>query len=276
MRNVEARLSRLGTILAISLWCAGAMARAPFNPNASQAIKVAGPQFEVATVKPSDPAQCCARWWQADGRRFSTHNSNLRWLILWAYGLNDKQLVGAPSWMDEQRYDVSGVIDGTKAPDDVQWKSAMQRLLEDRFQLKFHHETREMAAFALTVAKGGPKLTKSDPVKDTEPSLGFNGGKGQTISGHGEDVTLAQFMKEVQRIVLDRPVVDRTGITGTFDLRLDFTREDSDALGMTQLPDDAPPNLISALNHQLGLKLESVKAAVDVMVMDHAEAPSAN
>jgi len=235
-----------------------------------------GPQFEVATIKPSDPANCCARTWSRQGRRFSTYNTYLKWLILWAYGIQDKQVVGGPAWMDVDRFDVNGEIEGTKVPMDPEWRVAMQKLLADRFQLQFHHETREMSAYALTIAKGGPKLTKSDPEKDREPSLGFSGGVGQTMVGYGFDVTLRQYFGDMQRLVLDRPVVDRTGLTGTFNIHIRFTREDSGSLGMMQLPDNAAPNIFTALSEQLGLKLEGVKAPVDVLVIDHVEKPSAN
>jgi uncharacterized protein (TIGR03435 family) len=87
---------------------------------------------------------------------------------------------------------------------------------------------------------------------------------------------LHDFVAEIQRLTLNRPLVDRTGITGKFDIDLDFTWEDPNSLGLTELPDDAAPNLLTALNQQLGLKLEVAKAPVDVIVIDHAELPSAN
>jgi uncharacterized protein (TIGR03435 family) len=87
-------------------------------------------------------------------------------------------------------------------------------------------------------------------------------------------VTLRQYFGEVQRLVLDRPVVDRTGLTGTYNIQIQFTREDAGSLGMMQLPDNAAPNLFTALDEQLGLKLEGVKAPVDVLVIDKAEKPS--
>jgi uncharacterized protein (TIGR03435 family) len=96
------------------------------------------------------------------------------------------------------------------------------------------------------------------------------------MHGSGQDVTLHDFIGEVQRIALDRPVVDRTGLTGTFDIKLEFTREEPGALGMMELPDNAAPNLITALQEQLGLKLEGMKAPVDILVIDRAEKPSDN
>jgi uncharacterized protein (TIGR03435 family) len=235
-----------------------------------------GPQFEVATIKPSDPDKCCGRTYRRDGKQFTTHNTYLRWLIQWAYGVQANQIVGGPGWMDMDRYDVVGEIKGTGAPTDREWRVAVQNLLADRFQLKFHHEIKEMPAYALTIARGGAKLTKSDPQKNPVPRIMFGGAGGHTMNGTGRDVTLKDFMGEVQRLALDRPVVDRTGITGTYDIELAFTREDSNSLGMRQLPDSAAPNLFTALEQQLGLKLEGVKAPVDVLVIDRAEPPSEN
>jgi uncharacterized protein (TIGR03435 family) len=185
-------------------------------------------------------------------------------------------VVGGPAWIDQDRFDIVGEIDGTQTPNDHQWKVAVQKLLMDRFQIQFHHESREMSAYALTIAKGGPKLAKGDGGPDHLQRMGFSGGIGQTMQGTGVDATLGDFIGELQRIVLDRPIVDRTGLTGTFNIQITFTREDQQSLGMGQLPDSAAPNLLEALPQQLGLKLEGVKAPVDVLVIDHAERPSAN
>jgi len=279
------RIAILGLSILLVMGCEVAAAQPANSPAAGGATQPEstksvladeGPQFEVATIKPSDPAACCARTYSRQGRRFGTNNTYLRWLIQWAYGIQAKQIVGGPAWLDVDRYDISGEIDGTGSPTDREWRVAVQKLLADRFQLAFHHEIREMPAYALTTAKGGPKLTKSDTEKNPVPRFGFGGSVGQTMTGFGRDVTLKDFMGEVQRLALDRPIVDRTGITGAFDIDLKFTREDPNSLGMMQLPDDAAPNLITALEQQLGLKLEGVKAPVDVLVIDRAEAPSAN
>jgi uncharacterized protein (TIGR03435 family) len=231
-------------------------------------------EFEVATVKPSDPDKCCARYFSRNGRRFATTNTNLKYLIQWAWNLQAKQVAG-PEWMDQARFDVVGEMSGAGTPTDHEWKAALQKLLIDRFQLKLHHESREMAAYALTVAKGGAKLTPT-AAPAGEQHMGFSGAVGETMRGIGVRASIPDFVGELQRIVLDRPIVDRTGLTGEYDIEFSFTREDNDALGMTQLPDNAAPNLITALNQQLGLKLEGVKAPVDVLMIDQAQQPSAN
>jgi uncharacterized protein (TIGR03435 family) len=234
------------------------------------------PAFEVATIKPSDPDACCARTFGRNGRRFQTTNTNLKYLIQWSWNLQAKQVSGGPPWMDETRYDLVGEMDGTGTPNDHQWKIAVQNLLIDRFQIKLHHEAREMPAFVLTVAKGGSKLTPGDGDTKAHLNMGFSGGVGETMRGRGVNASIGDFVGELQRIVMDRPIVDRTGLTGVYNIQFAFTREDPNSLGMTQLPDNAAPNLITALDEQLGLKLEGVKAPVDVLAIDHVEPPSAN
>lgn len=234
------------------------------------------PQFEVATVKPSDPDKCCARFFSRNGRHFATTNTNLKYLIQWAWNLQAKQVVGGPPWMDVDRFDLAGEMDGAGAPNDHEWKEAVQQLLIDRFHIQMHHEKQEMTAFALTVEKGGPKLTPGDGNLAAHQSMGFSGNVGQTMFGHGTNASIADFIGELQRIVLDRPIVDQTGLTGVYDIQFQFTREEPNALGMTQIPETAAPNLYEALQQQLGLKLVGTKTPVDVIVIDHAEPPGDN
>jgi len=282
MRN-RARIARIGFALVGAL----AMARSIGLPQtATQEVPAPAmpwsspnggePEFEVATIKPSDPANCCARNWGRDGRRFMARNMNLKYLIQWAWNLQAKQVAGGLPWMDDARFDVAGEIDGDGVPNDRQWKIAVQNLLIERFHLQLHHEKREMQAFVLAIAKGGPKLTPGDGNVKAHQNMGFSGAPGQTMYGNGVNASIGDFIGELQRIVMDRPVVDETGLTGVYNVQIAFTREDPGALGTTELPDKAAPNLLDALQQQLGLKLERKKAPVDVLVIDHAEQPGEN
>jgi uncharacterized protein (TIGR03435 family) len=234
------------------------------------------PEFEVATIKPSDPAKCCSRGWGMNGRRFMTQNMNLKYLIQWAWSLQAKQVVGGPAWIDDARFDIAGEIDGDGVPNMHQWKIAVQKLLVERFQIQLHHEKQEMPAFVLVIAKGGPKLKPGDGNIKLHQTMGFSGAPGQTMHGFGVNASIADFIGELQRIVMDRPIVDETGLTGVYNIQIAFTREEPEALGTTDLPDTAAPNLLDALQQQLGLKLERTKAPVDLLVIDHAETPEAN
>ena len=285
MQIATLRAYRLAVVAAALLWAGGVDGQVAAAGDAqgpttvgSQKAAEAAPQFEVATIKPSDPKNCCGYFWNIDGMRFRTGNTNLRWLIRFAYGLNDKQIVGEPAWADDDLYDVTGAFAGTKPPTDLQCRVALQTLISERFGLKFHHESREMSAYVLTAPRGSAKLTRSDPKKDSEQRLIFTrtGESRKTMHGLGRDVPLHEFIGEIQRLTLNKPLVDRTGFTGKFDIDLEFTWEDPNSLGLTELPDDAAPNLLTALNQQLGLKLEVAKAPVDVIVIDHAGPPSAN
>ena len=242
----------------------------------------ANPIFEVATIKPSDPNH--PGWMVAikGGRNFVTANTNMNDLVSYAYGLHAKQILNGPPWFLTDKFDIEGIADGEGLPNREQFKSMVQKLLTDRFKLAFHHDKRELAVYAITVTKGGPKLTHStsDP-NDLKTSYNFGPLGVLTV----KNLTMEGFAGVMQRTVLDKPVVDQTGLTDRFDFVLKWTPDDSQfaqlrGAGVTApTPTDdlkAPPGLYTAIQEQLGLKLEPVKAPYDVIVIDHVEKPSAD
>lgn len=237
----------------------------------------ANPVFEVATVKPSSPDER-GKGFMVRGRHFGTKNTSLENLLTFSYGIQRRQIVGGPDWINTDKFDLDAQPDGEGAPNDKQWKSMVQKLLADRFKLKFHHEQKELPVYALRVAKNGPKLTKSQGDPNGLPSL-FLRGLGVLPVGNA---TMGDFAGLLQGAVLDRPVVDQTGLQGRFDFMLKWTPDESQFpdFGMKIPPPstapDAPPNLFTALQEQVGLKLDSTKAPVDVLVIDRVEKPSAN
>jgi uncharacterized protein (TIGR03435 family) len=250
---------------------------APAKPMAADA----NPSFEVATIKPSNPDQP-GNYFHVDGRNFTTHNISLTGLIEFAYGIQAKQIVNGPEWIDKDKYDINAVPDSEGQPNDKQWKTMLQKLLADRFALTFHHDKRELPVFALTVAKGGPKNLEINTSGGSLPSLFFGGTPGGVMLP-GRNATMADFAGVIQEAVLDRPVVDQTGLTGRFDFLLKWQPDDSQfgghlpfAPGDSAQSDASLPSLFTALQEQLGLKLEAVKIPVDVIVVDHAQKPSAN
>jgi uncharacterized protein (TIGR03435 family) len=158
----------------------------------------------------------------------------------------------------------------------------MQKLLADRFHLKLHHETRELAVYAISVASGGSRLTKSTAAPDVQSSIALRG-MGNLVAS---DTSMTEFASWMQSLVMDRPVVDQTGLTDKYDFTLKWTPDDSQFAqlrgGMTLLHPaadnsvNAPPSLYTAVQLQLGLKIKAVKAPDDVIVIDHIEEPSAN
>jgi uncharacterized protein (TIGR03435 family) len=239
----------------------------------------AHPSFEVATIKPSKADQQ-GRFFRLGGRRFTTTNATLDDLISYAYRIHANQIIGAPGWAETGKYDINAEPDGDGAPNDQQWKDMMQKLLAERFALTFHRDKKELSVYLLSVARGGPKLTKSAADPNGHFGWSFRGRIGGDLSF--TNANMADFANLMQRNVLDRPVVDQTGLTGKYDFNLDFTPDESqfEGMGAKVSPQtdsaNAPPNLYTAIQEQLGLKLEATKAPAEVLVIDHVEKPSEN
>jgi uncharacterized protein (TIGR03435 family) len=237
----------------------------------------ADPSFEVATIKPSKP-EAQGKAFLLRGRTESTFNTTLADLIEFAYDMHAKQIVGGPDWIDKDKYDISGVPDKKGQPSYEQVKSMMQKLLADRFQLTFHHDKKELSVYVLSVAKNGPKnVTKSAA---TQPGFSIPispapGGIKLSVR-NGTMTNFAVF--GLQGAVLDRPVLDQTGLKDRFDFALIWMPDDSQFGGHMPIPpsDNSAPGLFTAIQEQLGLKLDAVKAPADVLVIDRAEKPSAN
>lgn len=240
----------------------------------------ADPSFEVATIKPNDSGAPGLQGLTVNGRNFATRNSSLGDLIGFAYEVQANQIVNAPDWINKDRYDIAAVPDQEGSPNVQQLRTMMQKLLASRFNLKFHQDKRELSAYVLTVAKNGPKL-KPTEIENTLPGLGMRPGTGglTLVMANGK---MQNFTSFLQMLVLDRPVVDRTELTGKYDCSVTFTPDDSEFNGHPpKLPPpaentEAAPNLFAAFQQQLGLKLEAQKTQVDVIAIDHAEKPSAN
>jgi uncharacterized protein (TIGR03435 family) len=241
--------------------------------------KDAHPKFDVLTVKPSRPDE------GRGGPRFSGHETmwtafTVEAIIGLGYGLHPSQLAGEPDWFKTDRWDVVGIPDTEGRPSPPQFDELSHDLLATRFGMKFHMEQRELTAYVITVAKGGPKLlpTASGPTDSGQIGLGYGNA---TI----HNMTVANFAKWFQTDVLDRPVIDRTGLTGFYDFTLKWTPDESQYPRLrqngAQLPSvpegmSAEPALNEAAEQQLGLKIERMKTMVPVMVIDHAEKPGAN
>jgi uncharacterized protein (TIGR03435 family) len=216
--------------------------------------------FEVASIKPSDPAA------KMDTQRdpaggITLTNVNLRSLVLMAYNIQPFQLEGGPSWLRSARFDIVA-----KAPAGsvrTQTWAMLQTLLADRFHLEVRRETREIPVFELVVAKGGPKIHPIHrALTEADDSL-------QTDVGHIKSVGAP--LSSLARVLsgnLGHNVVDRTHLDGRYDFQLEFAPEDA--------ADSDRPSLYTAIQQQLGLKLESTKGPVEIIVIDRAELPTAN
>ncbi|HYA18611.1 MAG TPA: TIGR03435 family protein [Bryobacteraceae bacterium] len=236
------------------------------------------PGFEVATIKPSDPDRQ-GKLFTVRGQDIVTINTTLNDLITEAYSIHSKQIAGAPSWIGSEKYDLTIKPDAPGQPSVAQLKIIMQKLLAERFQLKFHSEKRELAVYAITVAKTGAKLTKSQSDPNGLPGLFFGRGT-PGVNFNVRNATIAEVGSTLQGSILDKPVVDQTGLTDKYDFTLKFT-PDAGMLFFGPQPSgndspDAPPDVFAAFEQQLGLKLGSTRAQAEVLVIDHVEKPSAN
>jgi uncharacterized protein (TIGR03435 family) len=239
----------------------------------------ADPNFEVATIKPNISGAASMQGLTLQGRNFATRNSSLADLISFAYNVQVKQIVGGPDWMDKDRYDIAAVPEQEGVPNGEQLKIMMRKLIVDRFAMKFHTDKKEMSAYVLTVGKIGQKLNPTQ-LKGPLPGISIRPGTGG-ITLNMVNATIGDFTGFLQILVLDRPVVDRTGIQGRFDYQCTFAPDDSQFNGHPPIPPqansaDAAPGLFDAIQQQLGLKLDAEKTDVDVISIDHVEKPSQN
>jgi uncharacterized protein (TIGR03435 family) len=245
----------------------------PPKPMATDAPAV----FEVATIKPSMPDRP-GKLFTVKGRQVITINTTVNDLMTFAYELHARQITGGPAWMDTEKYDVTGQPQGQGVPNLTQLRAMVRQLLADRFKLVFHRDTKELSVYAIVVGNGGPKLTKNDTNPNGLPSLLF---KGLGVLP-AMNATMADLAGVMQTAVLDRPVVDKTGLPGRYDFTLTWTPDESQFSGLgVRVPapsgdPNAPPGLFTALQEQLGLKLDSTKAPVEVLVVDRVDKPSDN
>jgi len=239
----------------------------------------ANPEFAVATIKPSRP-DAPRGGYGIRGQDVTTTNVTVSWMIKLGYNVHANQISGAPAWVDSERYDTVGRSDTPGEPSRDQMKLMIQKLLVDRFQLKFHRVKKELPVYAMVVAKSGPKLTVSAGDPNAFPGIGFGREPG-VISLVGRNTGLNGVANGLQSNILDKPVVDQTGLTGRYDFQLRFTPDAGQLANFSGIEpanaiDNAPPDIFTAFEQQLGLKLQATKAVVDVMVIDMIEKPSPN
>jgi uncharacterized protein (TIGR03435 family) len=256
----------------------------PPRPKLPPMAENADPNFEVATIKPNDSGAPRMQRLTLNGRDFKTVNSSLGDLITFSFGVQVKQIVNAPDWMDKNRYDIDAVPEQEGVPNPEQVRIMIRKLLAERFKLTFHHDKRELSAYLLTVSKNGSKLTPTER-QGQLPGFGFGPGTGG-LTLRAMNASIPDFTGFLQVLVMDRPVVDQTGLTGKYDFQCTFTPDDSQFNGHPPMPPqqqqtdttnaNAAPSLYDAFQQQLGLKLSAEKAPVDVIVIDHVEKPSEN
>ena len=247
-------------------------------------------EFEVASVKAAAP-DARGTMINIGNGMLTVKNSTFKELVATGYSLRDFQITGGPGWIANDRFDIEAkseamaaapkpqsMTDEQRTEFERQFKERLRSLLAERFQLVAHTETKEMPIYALVQAKGG---SKPQPAKEVE-----GGNRGMRMQ-HGVLTGTSAPVDMLAKAMSDsvgRPVVDKTGLSGKFDWKLEWTPDAGQlqpkAPGQTQeaapAPDLSGPSLFTALQEQLGLKLESQKGPAPILVIDKVEKPSAN
>jgi uncharacterized protein (TIGR03435 family) len=257
-------------------------------PLSAQVLHANGPlpSFEVATIKPLEgappPMPGGPPPMPSDEVRLL---ANTRILISLAYnvqGFAKSEIVGGPAWLDDQIYEVHAKINGPlsaamkQMPDrdqSQQIELMEQSLLAERFKLKAHFETRKLPEFSLVAAKGGPRLTPADPSLPRNGSTRVSEGQNQELKSTGSTVQDLVQMLQSESETGERPIIDKTGLSGSYDFTLKWTRDQTPDASESQADN---PSLFTALEEQLGLKLVPTKGPVEVVVIDRIERPSPN
>jgi uncharacterized protein (TIGR03435 family) len=230
--------------------------------------------FEVASIRLNPGPWHVRLGYSSSGPRLTLEAYSISELIEEAYDLKSYRVTfaepSAQRFVEDTYYNIVAKAEGEGTPTKAEFRQMLQTLLAERFNLKFHHETKEMPVYALVVGKNGPKF------KESAPDATFSGHHG--VNGHNQTLTLVKVTMESlaeefkNYFGVERPVIDKTGLTGSYDIKFEATPE-------RRLHAEADPSEISvftAVQEQLGLKLEAQKAQVEVLVVDHVEKPSEN
>jgi uncharacterized protein (TIGR03435 family) len=262
-------LSLGSAMICMGLLVGGARLRAQ-GPAVVPAAELKTPAYDVVSIKPD----------RTDTGRISVHiddgnldalNVTLKTMVLSAYGLKDAQLFGLPKWGDSMHFDIRAKIinpdkNQLEALTFEQIQSMQQPILTDRFQLKFHREIKALPVYELVTMKGGPKFKEATPTE-------LKGDQGMTVHNRSLVATAKSISALVDQLSrqLQRVVVDKTGLSAKYNFQLSWSPDDA---GPPTADVAAPPDIFTALQEQLGLKLQPGKAEIDTFVIDHAELPS--
>ncbi len=233
--------------------------------------------FEVATIKPAAQDQKGRYITMQGTNRFVVKYYTLKLMIAAAYNLSPKVISGGPEWADLDHFDILALTPGETRPSHDEQMAMLRTLLSDRFKLSFHREEKEFSIYRLELTKSGSKLKVSTAAPD-DPAQLISTVYPQRIHLPARNATMDDFASLLQRALLDRPVVDGTGLSGRYDFDLDWAPNETQfGGGVPVAPQDAQaPPFFTAIKEQLGLELEATRGNVQALVIDHAEMPSAN
>jgi uncharacterized protein (TIGR03435 family) len=234
--------------------------------------------FEVATIKLVKLEDRSGSYIKMDGdHRYIEKDHSLKMMIAAAYNLNPHAILGGPSWIESDHYDIVAVTPGEVRPTRDEQMTMLRALLTDRFQLTFHREPKEFSIYELEEAKSGPKIQPSTLPPDAPPAV-ITTVYSDKLVMPARNVSMDDFTAVLQRAVLDRPVVDKTGLTGRYDFDLTWAPDETQfggGVGKAKEDAEALP-FFKAVQEQLGLHLKATRGPVQALVVDKAEKPSEN
>lgn len=226
------------------------------------------PTFDVASIKPNNSGTTIANGGGARGNRFGATNATLIQLLRTAYGVQEFQIEGEPGWAGVDRFDIVATIPTERRPEE--WPAMLQNLLAARFRLKLHRDIRQINGYALLVANGGLKISPVDTSRCTPPngSCGFNATPTEIVA---RGMSMDQLATRLSRSI-GQTVVNRTGVSGIFDYRVQWTQDDQ----FREPGASASPAIFTALTEQLGLRLQSQRVPIEVLVIDGVDRPTSD
>jgi uncharacterized protein (TIGR03435 family) len=240
--------------------------------------------FEVATIKPVAPQDGAGRYIRMQSAHvFQAKNYTVHGMIAAAYDLNPRAISGGPAWVTSQSWEIFATTPSEKRPTWDDQMAMLRKLLAERFNLSFHREKKQFNIYDLTVSKEGSKLKATEAPPDEAPNMtstvfpASSGGIDRVVLP-AHNITITQFAGLLNRAILDRPVVDNTGLTGRYDFELEWTPDETQFGGQLPPgpPDEPKPGLFLAMQQTLGLKMEATRGAVDAIVIDRVERPTDN
>jgi uncharacterized protein (TIGR03435 family) len=236
--------------------------------------------FEVASIKPGTPGDRGGKFaTMQGGHQFVVRNYRVKDLVAFAYNLPPRLISGGPAWADADVYNILAGTPGEARPNLDEQMAMVRSLLDDRFLFRYHREQRELPVYELTVAKNGPKLTPTAAPPNTQPQFVSRAFPGSHVQLPGRNVTMTEFASELGRGILDRPVIDRTSLTGKYDFDLEWEYDDTQFGGHfppINAGTSGKPDLLEAIQQQLGLRLEPARAQVETIIIDSVQQASEN
>ena len=240
------------------------MAVALFTMNACCAVAFSAQEFEVASIKLNQNGSRTDLT-TSPGGRFNATNVTLQMLVQYGFGVKDSEIMGGPDWISVERYDIVAKADSPKQLSENELEPLVRALLADRFKLTVHREIKELPVYSLVLGRKGPKLAEHLGPVVSSVNTSYESG---VLSMNAVGISMASLADHLGRQQLARTVTDDTGLRGAYDFKLEWAPQ--------QTADSAGPSIFTALQDQLGLKLEEHKGPVEVVVIDRAEKASGN